>query len=1043
MKPFSKKLLLKVLKTTGIVVAAILIMLLILPYLFPKTISDKIKQWANEAITSKLEFSSASLSFFNHFPSLTLTIHDVSIMGSAPFQTDTLVAAKEIAFGIDVTTVFSDAVRINKIFFSDAAINVKVNKEGNASYNIYKSSSSTSADTSSSATGLQLESIVIEHCDLNYDDQSILVSVAASNLNYTGKGDLSKSIFDLTTKLSADSFSFVYNGEPYVNKKQLKARLVTRINTNSLALVFEKNKIRINQLPVLFEGRFDFLKNGYDMDFRLASPKATLEEIVTAIPPDLTEWLDNTKVKGKAAFKMQLKGKYIKEANSMPSLDIGVQVSNGFISYKGAPSPVENLLLKLNAKLPSLNTDSMQVDIDSLYFNLDKGYFSAVSHTLGFDQPLIHSAVKANLDLDKWDKAVGLKAIELKGNLAADFKANGKFTKAQNPDRWRKDIVITSIPVFELQSSIKNGYLKFTSLPQALHDINVNLQSACKDGNYKHTTLEIEQLNAIALNNTIKGYAKITNPDEPHIDADIVTNVHLQDIKQFIPIDKLHMAGDASLMLKVKGVYNPGKKLFPVSDAKLSMQNGEIQTAYYPKPVQKINILADIKNTDGTLAGTTIDIQPVSFEFEGEPFAVKAAIKNPEDVQYDISSDGTINLGNIYKVFAVKGYDVTGLVQTDLTLKGKQSDAAAGRYQLLINAGKLVLKEVKLHTESFPDPFIIHSGIFSFKQDKMWFDHFDAAYGSSSFALNGYLDNVINYFAGKDEKLHGKFSLKADHVNVKEFTAFASTNDSTQHVTDTISGKGEVIIPSNLSVSLDAEVKEVMYDSVIVRALKGQVVVDSGKIKLKETAFRLVDASFKMNASYYGITPRNALFDFKVKADSFSIAKAYNEIPMFHQMATSASGVQGVVGLDYTLNGRLDENMHAVYPSLKGGGVISLKNVKLKGFKMMNAVSKGTAYEQLKDPDLSGILLKSSINNNIITLEKVKLRIAGFRPRFEGQVSMDGVLNIKGRIGLPPLGIFGIPFTVKGTSDNPQVKLKRDKAGKLLQETEDKPDEEQ
>jgi AsmA protein len=224
----------------------------------------------------------------------------------------------------------------------------------------------------------------------------------------------------------------------------------------------------------------------------------------------------------------------------------------------------------------------------------------------------------------------------------------------------------------------------------------------------------------------------------------------------------------------------------------------------------------------------------------------------------------------------------------------------------------------------------------------------------------------------------------------------------------------------------------------IINDFKGQLAVDSGKIKLKDVAFRLIDAPFRISASYYGETPRKAFFDFTTKADSFSIAKAYKDIPMFRAMASSASGVQGMTGLDYTLSGRLDENMSPVYPSLKGGGVLSLKDIKFLGFKLMNTVSKETGHGELKDADVKGINVKSTINNNIITIERVKLRIAGLRPRFEGQVSMDGLLNLKGRVGLPPLGIIGIPFTVSGTSDNPQVKLKRDKTGKVLQETEDK-----
>jgi AsmA protein len=683
----------------------------------------------------------------------------------------------------------------------------------------------------------------------------------------------------------------------------------------------------------------------------------------------------------------------------------------------------------------------MDIQIDSLYFTVDKGYCSIVSHTIGLEQPYINAVVKADLDLDKWDKAVGLGNVDLGGNLSIHFKTEGKYTKAQNPAKWRKDIIITSIPAFQLRSTMKNGYLKFATLPEALHDISFSIKSACPDSNYKHTTVEIEHLNAAALNNIIKGYAKIVNPEEPKVEADITGNLNLKDLKQFIPADKFSLAGNVSLAVKVNGIYNPAKRIFPVTEAKLQVQNGEIKTVYYPNPVQNINIITDIVNTDGTLAGTGIHIQPVSFEFEGQPFMIKAAIKDPDDVQYDIVSDGTVDLGKIYKVFAVSGYDVTGLIKANLSLKGRQSDAAAGRYQLLVNSGQLVVHEVKLHTESFPKPFIIHSGQFNFKQDKMWFKEFKGSYGSSVFSMNGFLNNVINYVAGKDQKLQGKFTLKTDYLAVNEFTAFAG-NDTTHNAADTTSVQGVVMIPDNLSVSLDAYAKKVSYDSMIINDFKGQLAVDCGKITLKDVTFRLIDAPFKMSASYYGEIPRKAFFDFTIKADSFSVAKAYKDIPMFRAMASSASGVQGMTGLDYTLSGRLDENMSPVYPSLKGEGALSLKNIKLMGFKLMNAVSRETEHGELKDADVKGINVKSTINNNIITIERVKLRIAGLRPRFEGQVSMDGLLNLKGRIGLPPLGIIGIPFMVSGTSDNPEVKLKRDKTGKVLQETEDKEEEE-
>jgi AsmA protein len=65
------------------------------------------------------------------------------------------------------------------------------------------------------------------------------------------------------------------------------------------------------------------------------------------------------------------------------------------------------------------------------------------------------------------------------------------------------------------------------------------------------------------------------------------------------------------------------------------------------------------------------------------------------------------------------------------------------------------------------------------------------------------------------------------------------------------------------------------------------------------------------------------------------------------------------------------------------------------------------------------------------------MRMAGFRPRFEGQVSFDGKLNLQFRLGLPPLGIFGIPMTITGTQDKPIVHLGKGKKEDELKETEE------
>lgn len=93
--------------------------------------------------------------------------------------------------------------------------------------------------------------------------------------------------------------------------------------------------------------------------------------------------------------------------------------------------------------------------------------------------------------------------------------------------------------------------------------------------------------------------------------------------------------------------------------------------------------------------------------------------------------------------------------------------------------------------------------------------------------------------------------------------------------------------------------------------------------------------------------------------------------------------------------------------------------------KISNTIAKKTSRNVLKNPELSKVEIKSSIKNNIITLVRFKFKFAGFRPKIEGKTSLDGRLNIKMRLGLPPFGIFGIPMTITGNKDNPKVKLGR------------------
>ena len=912
----TKSILFKIAKYTGITFVVIIGLLFLTPIIFADKIKEQIKKTANEKLSAELNYSDVSVSFFHHFPSLTLTLNDLSLNGSAPYKNEKFITAKEVSFGINVASlVFSKEVKIDQIYLSDSFINVKVNPKGEANYNVYKSSNTSDPKDSTDAdASLKLERIEILNSKIIYDDQSTKVHFDAFGFNYLGKGDLNQAVFDLYSKAKIEKLNIVYEGEPYLMNKKIDADLITKVNVNSLSFFFQQNNLKINQLMVDFKGKFDFLKEGYNMDFVIKSDNSKLNDVFTAFPPKYITWLSKTELKGNTNLLLTLKGNYIASQNIAPNLNLDIKIDSGFVNYNKSAFPVSNLNLEVKTKVPSLNPDLAIVDAKNLSLNINKDYLKSKFYIEGINTPNINADFKARIDLEKLTKALGIPDIVLKGSLAGDVKANGKFDQ-------------------------KN-------------------------------------------------------------------------------------------------------KLFPVTNGVIDLENGYLKTPYYPNPITNITIKSTINNKKGTFDDLKVSLKPTQFTFEGKPVFVKADLSNFNDLTYDIKAKGELDVNKIYKVFSQKGLDLDGFVKADLVLKGKQSDAEKGNYSKLHNKGTLELRNIGITSEYLPKKFIIKEGIFKINQDKMSFNNFLASYGQSDFRMNGYLQNVFNYATTNTGVLRGSFKATSRYINVDEFMSSTPTNTSvTQTKTETPAPKteskqtGVIIIPTNLNLNFTANAQKVNFDKLNLQNAVGNLSMNKGKLSMQNTGFNLIGCNVAMNANYQAVTPQKANFDFTIKASDFDIKKAYNEIEVFRKMASAAEKAQGIVSVDYQLKGRLNGNMDPVYPSLVGGGTLSVKDIKVRGLKMFNAVSKATNSESMQNPDLSKVDIKTTIKNNIMTVERFKFKFAGFRPRIEGTTSLDGKLNLKMRLGLPPLGIFGIPLTVTGTQDNPKIKLGRKTED--LEETKD------
>lgn len=888
-----KKIVLKTLKITGISIISIVGLLILLPIIFADTITEKVKVLANENLEGELNFKDSNLSFFTHFPSLTLSLNEFSLNGSEPYKNESLISAEEMGFGIDVPSIlFGNEVQIDKIFIDNAIINIQVNAKGEANYNVYKSNATTS--TNENSASLDLKNIQIDNSEIIYNDASTKIHIDAKGFNYQGKGNLLDENFSLTTSASIENLSFTYDQNEYLKNKKVKADLITKINTNSLAFIFEKNDLIINKLPVEFSGFFNFLSNGYDMSFNLKTENSDLQDLFTALPAEFITWMNQTEMKGKTDASFSLKGKYIAAENLNPNVNFNIKVREGFIKNNKAPYPIENLYLNLETQLSNLDINQLNVQLDSLYFDLNKNKLSAILKSQGFGKKItIDTKIKSKIDLKMLSDALQLPTMKITGNL----------------------------------------------------------------------------------------------------DTDIVS----------------------------KGVYNADEEKFPITKGYFNLSNGSLKTTYYPKPIEKINFKADLNCPTSNFKDALLKISPATFTFENEPFALNATFTDFSDLNYNVQAKGIINLAPLYKVFAQKGLDLNGIIKADVSLAGKQSDATNGNYQNLKNSGTLELINIQTTSDFLPKPFLIEKGLFAFNQEKMNFADFRGKYGKSDVTLNGYVSNVINFYLSEKETLTGKFSLSSNYLNINEFIPSETSNSTEKTNTNTVSGVIE--IPSNLNVILQTNAKKTQYDDIIIENLSGIIQLQKGVLSLKNGSLGIIGATASMNGTYKNEGKEKAYFDYNIKANDFNVKRAYNEIKLFQEIVTAAENAEGIISLDYAIKGVLNNQMEPVMPSLEGKGTLSVKQVKMKGFRLLNTVASRTENPDIKDPDITKVDIKSTIKNNLLTIERFKFKVAGFRLRFEGQSSLDGKLNLKMRIGLPPLGIIGIPIKVTGNQENPEIKI--------------------
>jgi len=231
----------KALKITALILVILMAIAFAIPIIFKKQIAELVKKEINKSLTAKVDFSDVSLSLFRHFPKVSITLDDLSVIGTNEFAKDTLIAASSVDASVNLLSVIKGKdIKVSGVFLQSPRIHALVNKEGKANWDIAKedTASTPSSDTSASAFKMTLQKYEIKDGYIFYKDETGNMSAEISGLDHEGSGDFTEDEFTLSTSTKADATSFIYEAIPYLanTKTSVKADIKIDSKTNTYTL---------------------------------------------------------------------------------------------------------------------------------------------------------------------------------------------------------------------------------------------------------------------------------------------------------------------------------------------------------------------------------------------------------------------------------------------------------------------------------------------------------------------------------------------------------------------------------------------------------------------------------------------------------------------------------------------------------------------------------------------------------------------------------------------------------------------------------------
>ncbi|MCC5930510.1 MAG: AsmA family protein [Cyclobacteriaceae bacterium] len=618
-----------------------------------------------------------------------------------------------------------------------------------------------------------------------------------------------------------------------------------------------------------------------------------------------------------------------------------------------------------------------------------EGYITMPEDDIGMDLTFSSKdgSIKSIYSLVPGVYTDGFESIAADGSMSFNGRVNGVYSD-------------TSMPAFHVQLLADNGSIQYPGLPEAIRNINIDMEVLNSDGVIDNTRIDIRKFNMDFGANPVKARLLIKNLLNYDMDADIQAKINLQEMNKMFPMEGLNMRGMLDMTLKASGIYDSVRNIIPRTNFKATLREGYVKSNELPKAIDQLSLDASFICETGKMQDGRFELSSFLMKMGDDALEASLLLQNLTDYTWDLKASGSLDLGVISEYYPSEGMNYKGKLLANLETRGRYSDVEAGRYDRFPTSGFMELNNFYFQSVDLPNAFEMPTSKLIFNPQSMEIQGLKATMGSSDFAVEGQVSNYIAYIF-KDEVIKGSMRLNSQRLDINELmTGEESSEEDTTRL--------EVIeVPTNIDFEFSAEIGKIFYDNLSLNDAKGKLIVRDGIINMQDLRFGLLGGNIAMNGIYDPRNPALPVFNYNMEITRLSIPSAFTSFSTVQKFAPFSQFMNGDFNSKFSINGVLGQDMMPKLETLTANGIIEIADAYMKQTRLVSGITSLTRMSSAnEDLQIKDLLLSFGIKDGRASVRPFDLKIANQVATIDGSVGLDGSLRYAASTEVPA-GVAG------------------------------------